>query len=178
MLIVVVYVGSSLSLPIRAFAKRGVSNRFSGQVGMPGSESRRPHSRLSPEEQRQLSFQAVMAPLPAEIPWPLRIAARRSALPPPRDSMSLGASVGDSGMSVGEIAPTWYGRLDAAPQRLNGHVRYFHTDAAGTPANDVSNSDVSNSRGGMRGQWRRRGRRLLRVARTGTGAMAVRCGLS
>ena len=263
---------------------------FSDQVGMPGSEGRRPHRGLSPEE--QLSSQAVMAPLPAEIPWPLGIAARRSALPPPRDSTSLGAAsrgvslrqwdgrcqagdpgslVGDtgpasrtpaerafgtstseppsgitaafpspplpiealrplsrtpgwrpeawglrtewdgqgestegrtmgsqrcaatpfpplssylashipprrpppsppcgaslgqsmsgwpsgvavdSGMSVGEIAPTWSGRLDAAPHHLDDHVRYFHTDPAGTPANYVSNSDVSNSRWGDEG---------------------------
>ena len=57
----------------------------------------------------------------------------------------------DSGMSVGEIAPSSSGRLDAAPHRLDEHVRYFHTDAAGTPANDVSNPDVSNSRWGDEG---------------------------
>ena len=44
------------------------------------------------------------------------------------------------GMIVSEIAPTWSGRLDAAPHRLDHHARYFHADAAGTPANDVSNS--------------------------------------
>ena len=54
-------------------------------------------------------------------------------------------------MSVGEVAPAWSGRLDAAPHHLDDHVRYFHTDAAGTPASDVSNSDVSNSRWGDEG---------------------------
>ena len=43
-------------------------------------------------------------------------------------------------MIVSEIAPTWSGRLDAAPHRPDHHARYFHADAAGTPANDVSNS--------------------------------------
>ena len=214
-------------------------------VEMPGSEGRRPQRGLSPEE--QLSSQAVMAPLPVEIPWPLGIAARCSALPSPRDSMSLGVAsswssgsrgvslrwwdgrcqvsdpgslggdtgvshpdrpatrmpverafgmttselpswftaalpspllpsplcshpsrhipsrrplpsppggaglgrsmsgwppgvAADSGMSIGDIAAAWSGRLDAAPHRLDHHVRRFHADAAGTPANDVSNS--------------------------------------
>ena len=214
---------SGASSPSRALAKLVFANQFGiiimsfpavrDQFGMPGSEGRRPHSGLSPEEQLQLSFLAVMAPLPVEIPWPLEIAARSSALFPPRDSMSLGAAsrgappservdvsrrgdqrtmgrlngapppspplrshparhipsrhpppsppggahldqsmsgwpsrvATDSGMSVGEIASTWSGRLDAPGHRLDDHGRYFHTDAAGTPANDVSNSDVSNS---------------------------------
>ena len=43
-------------------------------------------------------------------------------------------------MIVSEIAPTWSGRLDAAPHRPDHHARYFHADAAGTPANEVSSS--------------------------------------
>ena len=207
-------------------------------LGMPGPEGRRPLRGLSPEE--QLTYQAVMAPLSVEIPWPLGIAARPHTH---RDSMSLGVAprwssgsrgvslrrwdgpcqvsdpgslagdtgpaswmpaerafsmstlelpsgsiaalpspplpsphpsrhipsgrpfpstpggadlgrsmsgwppgvAADSSMSIGDIAPTWSGRLDAAPHRLDDHVRYLHADAAGTPANDVSNSIVSNS---------------------------------
>ena len=53
---------------------------------------------------------------------------------------SGGLVAADNGMIVSEIAPTWSGRLDAAPHRPDHHARYFHADAAGTPANDVSNS--------------------------------------
>ena len=82
---------------------------FIDQIGMPGSEGRRVHSGLSPEE--QLSSQSVMAPLPVEIPWPLGIAARRSALPSPRDSMSLGVASRWSSGSGGASLRRWDGEV-------------------------------------------------------------------
>ena len=135
-----------------------VSNTDSlvSDMGVPHPD--RPASRMPAERAFSMSMSELPSGITAALPstplpsplcsHPYRHIPSRRPLPSPPGGADLGRSMSgwppgvaaDSGMSIGDIAAAWSGRLDAAPHRLDHHVRRFHADAAGTPANDVSNS--------------------------------------